>query len=229
VSYDVFLSYSHVDKIYADAACHKLEASNIRCWMAPRDIRPSEDWAEAIISAMDSSRILLLIFSSSSNNSPQVRREVERAVNKGLNVLPFRIENVPLSKSLEYFISSQHWLDAITGDMEVHLKQLCDCVVTLLGYLPPTAAASALAPEQKPALVIEPAAPAMALPPIAPEILNNLEVLLAQVLGPIAKHLVKRKAVAGMTPKELVAALSQEIEDERERKQFLTRCTAAIR
>src|SRR5471030_2113365 len=77
--HDVFLSHSHVDKVYADAVCHKLEASGIRCWVAPRDIRPSEDWAEAIINAMDNCRILLLIFSSSSNSSPQVRREVERA------------------------------------------------------------------------------------------------------------------------------------------------------
>src|SRR5471030_3200421 len=131
--HDVFLSHSHVDKVYADAVCHKLEASGIRCWVAPRDIRPSEDWAEAIINAMDNCRILLLIFSSSSNSSPQVRREVERAVNKGLSVLPFRIENVPLSKSLEYFISTQHWLDAISGNMEHHLDELHTCVNLLLG------------------------------------------------------------------------------------------------
>jgi hypothetical protein len=231
MAYDVFLSYSQADKPYADAACHKLEASNIRCWIAPRDIRPSEDWAESIINAMDNSKILLLIFSSSSNNSPQVRREVERAVNKGLSILPFRIENVQLSKSLEYFISSQHWLDAINGNMEAHLTQLCDCVVALLGYLPqPAAAPSAEQVAHPPLQVHAQDAPVQAsVLPIPPEILSSLEVLLAQVLGPIAKHLIKRKVAAGMTPKELVAALSQEIEDERERKQFLTRCAAAIR
>ena len=47
MAHDVFLSHSHADKVYADAICHRLEAGGIRCWVAPRDIRPSEDWAEA--------------------------------------------------------------------------------------------------------------------------------------------------------------------------------------
>jgi len=217
--HDVFLSHSHVDKIFADAICHKLEASGIRCWVAPRDIRPSEDWAEAIINAMDNCRILLLIFSSHSNNSPQVRREVERAVNKGLSVLPFRIENVPLSKSLEYFISTQHWLDAISGDMEQHLGQLHDCVNLLLGGsaqsvpLPPPMQAMPLPPTLEPT--------ARVAPPLPPELLDKLTISLAQVLGPIARHLVRRHATGGVSASDLIAALAREIDDENERKRFL--------
>ena len=52
MAYDVFLSHSHVDKTHADAICHSLERAGVRCWVAPRDIRPSEDWAEAIINGM---------------------------------------------------------------------------------------------------------------------------------------------------------------------------------
>jgi hypothetical protein len=32
MSYDVFLSHSHVDKHYADAICHCLERTGVRCW-----------------------------------------------------------------------------------------------------------------------------------------------------------------------------------------------------
>jgi hypothetical protein len=52
---------------------------------------------------------------------------------------------------------------------------------------------------------------------------------LARTLGPIAMHLVKRAAATGMAPKDMVAALSREIEDENERKQFVARCRDAIR
>ena len=97
----VFISYSHNDKEQADAVCVRLESANIQCWIAPRDISPSKDWAEEIIDAINATDVMVLIFSSYSNNSPQVRREVERAVNKGLIVLPFRIEDVTPSKSLE--------------------------------------------------------------------------------------------------------------------------------
>jgi hypothetical protein len=49
-----------------------------------------------------------------------VRREVERAVHKQVSILPFRIENVLPSKSLEYFLSAQHWLDAFPPPREPH-------------------------------------------------------------------------------------------------------------
>ena len=222
MSHEVFLSHSHVDKVFADAICHWLEAADIRCWVAPRDIRPAEDWAAAIINAMDRSKVLLLVFSSSSNNSPQVRREVERAVNKGLHVLPFRIENVPLSKSLEYFISTQHWLDAIGGDVDTHLRELCDCVGLLLGRGQPEEAA----PFTPRAAAVPPAAPAGAALPSALQ--EHLGAALAQFIGPIAGHVVRRAAAPGRSAQDVVDALVLELDSEHERKQFLARCGAAL-
>ena len=110
-----------------------LEGAGIRCWIAPRDILPGRDWGESIIDAIAASRVMVLIFSDHANHSPQVRREVERAVNKGVVIVPFRIENVPVSKSLEYFISVPHWMDAYSGGpMEAHLARLCKTVKALI-------------------------------------------------------------------------------------------------
>lgn len=224
--HEVFLSYSSSDKKFADAICHALESASIRCWVAPRDIRPSEDWAEAIINAMDQASIFVLVFSSHSNSSAQVRREVERAVNKGLYILPFRIENVPLSKSMEYFISSQHWLDAMTGDLDAHLVHLRDSVLAVLEPVP----AAAPTVVRKAEMAAAPGADNHASPGhhLAPEHLASVEILLARVLGPIAKHLLKRISKPGMTPQELVTLLSQHIDDERERKQFVANSTSVI-
>src|SRR5215813_12531898 len=80
MAHDVFISYSQVDKTTADAACATLERAGIRCWVAPRDITPGDEWGAAIIKALDQCRAIVLIFSSSANNSRQIRREVERAV-----------------------------------------------------------------------------------------------------------------------------------------------------
>ena len=189
-SYQVFISYSKDDKAHADAACRHLESCNIGCWIAPRDIHPSEDWAEAIITAMDNSKILLLIFSSKSNESPQVRREVERAVNKGLSILPFRIEEVRLSKSMEYFISAQHWLDAFDGDTARHMQLLAESIMHKLGQPVPHQAQV----QTRPAPAPEPVRQAAAATTISAETLTTLEGALAQFMGPIAKHLIKRKS-----------------------------------
>jgi tetratricopeptide (TPR) repeat protein len=132
MAHDVFISYASKDKPIADAVCATLEARRIRCWIAPRDIFPGVNYARSIIDAINACRVLILVFSSSSNTSPQVMREVERAVSKGLPILPFRIEDVPLSQEMEYFISSPHWLDALTPPREKHLEHLAHTVALLL-------------------------------------------------------------------------------------------------
>src|SRR3990172_8385881 len=135
MSHQVFVCYAHPDVSYANSICLKLETSGIPCWMAPRDISPSKDWAEEIIDAISSAALIVFVFSSHSNSSAQVRREIERAVNKGVRILPLRVEDVPLSKSLEYFVSTPHWLDAVTLPFEAHLDKLRECVQGVLNGL----------------------------------------------------------------------------------------------
>jgi hypothetical protein len=63
----VFLSHSVKDKAVADAIVARLEADSVTCWVAPRDVVPGADWGESIINAIESSRIMILIFSQSAN------------------------------------------------------------------------------------------------------------------------------------------------------------------
>jgi tetratricopeptide (TPR) repeat protein len=163
MAHDVFISYSNKDKTTADAICAALEVNGIRCWIAPRDILPGSDWGEAIIDAIHACRAMLLIFSSSSNTSAQIKREVERAVNAGIPVVPVRIEDVLPSKTLEYFISTQHWLDALTPPMEQHLQYLVTTMRTMLARKPDGSEASVREPQLKP----PPAATAVTPPPAA--------------------------------------------------------------
>ena len=66
-SHEVFISYSSKDKQWADAACAVLEGHRIRCWIAPRDVIPGTEWGAAIISGMDASKVMVLIFSGHAN------------------------------------------------------------------------------------------------------------------------------------------------------------------
>jgi TIR domain len=132
MAFDVFISYPHQNKTTADAVCVALEADGIRCWIAPRDIVFGMDWGEAIIGALNSAKVMVLVFSGYANESPQIKREVERAVHKGIPIIPLRIEDIMPSKALEYFISTSHWLDALPPPLELHLKKLVAAVKTLL-------------------------------------------------------------------------------------------------
>jgi hypothetical protein len=137
VAHDVFISYSSKDKPTADAVCATLESRGVRCWIAPRDVLPGEDYAAELVNAIHESRLVVLVFSAGANQSPQVLREMERAVNRGLPILPLRIENVPPSAAMEYYISSRHWLDALTTPLEQHLVHLADSVQLLLSRRDP--------------------------------------------------------------------------------------------
>ncbi len=111
--------------------------------MAPRDILPGIECAEGIIEGINRSRVMVLVFSAYANASPQIHREVERAVHKGLPIIPVRIEDIFPPRALEYFLSSPHWLDALTPPVEAHIHRLADAVTTLLSRLDGTATQTA--------------------------------------------------------------------------------------
>ena len=135
--HDVFISYSSKDKTTADAACAKLETEGIRCWIAPRDIAPSADWASSIVDAIDECRLMVLIFSAHANHSRQVHREVQRAIEQEKPVVPFRIEDVAPESTLAFYMPSVQWLDALPPPVDQHLQKLSASVVALVQTLPP--------------------------------------------------------------------------------------------
>lgn len=132
MAHEVFICYASQDELVAEAVCAALEASHVKCWIAPRDVLPGAEWAETIIDALDESRLLVLVFSSSSNTSPHVVREVGRAVDNSIPIIPLRIENVTPSKAMTFFISRHQWLDAQAEPLEKHLKRLTDTVQKIL-------------------------------------------------------------------------------------------------
>lgn len=124
----VFISYASHDKPCAEAICKDLEARDIQCWIAPRDVPLGADYARSIMEGITEAHAMIVIVSTLSNKSVHVPREVERAVSRNIPVLPFRIEAVPLSASLEYFVSSSQWLDASEGRIESHFEELAQAV-----------------------------------------------------------------------------------------------------
>jgi hypothetical protein len=136
MAHDVFISYSSKDKLTADAMCAALESRGLRCWIAPRDILPGSDWDEAIIDGIERCRAMILVFSAHANGSSQIKREVGFAIERGVTVVPFRIEDVTPDKKLKFFLMTQHWLDAMTPPLEEHLQRLAETLRFLIDRLP---------------------------------------------------------------------------------------------
>jgi formylglycine-generating enzyme required for sulfatase activity len=146
MSHGVFISYSTRDKATADAVCAYLEARKIRCWIAPRDVPAGQIFADALIDAIDASGVFVLVLSDGSNSSRHVFSELAEAIDKGIPIIPLRVQDVKPSKAMGYYINQVHWLDALTPPLEQHLGALAERLEALL-KLPREAQPAEVAPQ----------------------------------------------------------------------------------
>lgn len=112
MAHDVFISYSTKDKITADAICHILEENKMRCWIAPRNISSGRPYAEEIVNGIMQTKIVVLVFSSNSQASSFVNNEINMAFSNNKPILSFKIDESMPEKELEYYLKTNHWLDA---------------------------------------------------------------------------------------------------------------------
>jgi len=160
MSHDVFISYSTKDKKFSQALCHALENAGIKCWMAPRDIKAGEKWSAAIKRAIETCRLMLLVYTKDSNVSDDVLREVGLAAKNKKTIIPFgeSAEKVPMNDGLEYYLNADHWLEA-HPDWRLEFSELIQTVKHYLGPIaPPKPSPESLPPTPPPPPVRETAA-----------------------------------------------------------------------
>lgn len=131
-NHDVFISYSTKNKNVADAVVADFEQHGIKCWYAPRDILPGEEWVTAITKALEVSKALVLIFTDESNNSRQVMNEIAVAFNAGITIVPFRLTDEQMSSELEYYLTRVHWLDAVSKPLKKNITALREYIEVIV-------------------------------------------------------------------------------------------------
>ena len=157
MAHDVFISYSTRDKTIADAVCAKLEENRIRAWIAPRDVPPGSNFAASIIQAINTCKVFVLIWSADTNTSKHILNEINQAFDRGIIIIPFRIQDVQPTDEMRYYFGRTHWLDAIDPPLENHIATLKDTILINLGRVPQPSAPTPL-PEEAPRETVRPPA-----------------------------------------------------------------------
>jgi TolB-like protein/Tfp pilus assembly protein PilF len=129
---EVFISYASPDRATAHDLCVAMETAGVTCWIAPRNINPGEFYADAIVHAIDAVKVMVLVLSQHTAESPHVTREVERATSKRCAIVSFRVDQFAMPPALEYFLNASHWLDASTAGVTATVPLLVDAVKRLL-------------------------------------------------------------------------------------------------
>ncbi len=122
--YDLFISYASENKDIADYIVERIERRGYRCFIAPRDIRTGAEYAVEIIRGISNSTAVLLVFSSKSDKSHYVLREINSAVSRNRPIIPLRIEDFLPSEAMEFYLGPTHWLDAFPEILDVHLDKV---------------------------------------------------------------------------------------------------------
>ncbi len=124
----IFISYASQDADTANQICRSLESQGISCWIAPRDVKPGAEYADAIVRAINDAKAIVLVMSASGVASAHVGREVERAASKRKPIIAFRVDAAPLSAAFEYFLSQSQWIDVQALGMKAALAKLAEAV-----------------------------------------------------------------------------------------------------
>lgn len=82
------------------------EQSDIKIWMANHDIAGGENFASAIVPAIEDCSCFVLLLTQEAQESVWVDKEVERAVHYNKPIVPIRLNTVELNKKFEFYIST---------------------------------------------------------------------------------------------------------------------------
>jgi hypothetical protein len=135
MAHEVFICYANQDEKAAHEIYQTLKKNDITCWMAPDDIIAGEDWDKAIMDAIPLCRIVVLVFSTNSNDSPYCIGEIRTAFDLKKEILPILIDTTLPSGRIALYLGSKQWLYANTPPLEQHLNKLVDEVKRHLSQL----------------------------------------------------------------------------------------------
>lgn len=128
----VFISHASVDAELAADMCAFLESKGLPCWYAPREIGGGADFAAAIIDGVEQCRVMLLLVTPTSSDSPHVLREVNHAIARKMHILPVRLLDFTLPKSMAYYLSHVQWINAFPGEPSEFYADIHGTLVALL-------------------------------------------------------------------------------------------------
>jgi len=111
----VFLSYAKEDKDKVKSLYKRLLKEQLNPWIDLADLRPGQDWNEAILNAIRNARFVIVFLSSrSTNKRGYVQKEIREALDvasrmpeRDLFIIPARIEDCMVPSSL----TKWHWID----------------------------------------------------------------------------------------------------------------------
>jgi hypothetical protein len=82
----IFISYSTKDNGIVESLLACLECDGIKCFLAPRNIRPQQLWAPVLQEQIRCANVFLLLYTTAASQSEEVQKEVRQATEAGKEI-----------------------------------------------------------------------------------------------------------------------------------------------
>jgi formylglycine-generating enzyme required for sulfatase activity len=143
----VFISHSSKDRKIAQTICGALENRGFTCWLSSRNVGGGENFQEAIVRAIRSAKVMVLVFTANANNSDEIKKELVVAGKYGLVVIPARVEDVVPNDAFMYEFATRQWID-LFEDWERAIEGLSSQIAGILNAVRVQRAATEGAPKR---------------------------------------------------------------------------------
>ena len=199
--HDIFISFSSQDSAKAKSICGRLESEGFGCWISSRDVKPGENYQAAIVAAIKSAKVMVLVFSSSANLSNEILKELSLASAFKVSVIPVRTVDVTPQGAFLYELITRQWIDAFKR-WDAAMDDLVRTAKRIIeGSDDPVAETAPAVSNLK----------ATSLPTASSTIpegeLEAARVTMTRFVGPIAKLLVRKAAASARSVEEFYARL----------------------
>lgn len=111
----VFISYSSKDSAYVDRIIRVLEEMEVSYWRAPQMIPAGSNYAREIPQAIKNCAVFLLVLSERSQTSIWVEKEVDSAICSRKSIIPFQIDQAPLSDMFRFYLNNVQMISYVDG------------------------------------------------------------------------------------------------------------------
>lgn len=126
-TFDIFVSYSHLDQGWLKPVCEKLANAGLRVW-TDELIEPADDWEEAVAQTIKNAGCLVALLTENSAQSEWVRRELGFAEANQTRIFPLLLrgteqDSIPLRLITHQFIDARQDYDNAMNRLIVSIRE----------------------------------------------------------------------------------------------------------
>ena len=121
---EVFVCYASHDRERVMTVVRSLQSHEVSLWLDQHRISGGMSWAQQIVQAIRSCKVLLLMCSNAAMRSRAVAQEIQMAWKYQLSYLPLFLERTSFPEQVEFFLEGCQWIEVLDRPVERWLTDI---------------------------------------------------------------------------------------------------------